>query len=109
MSRYRHSQILLNIVYGLFIFCVAHSRPPLMGSLCKLVAALLLTCLLAFVVVHSGNLCKLVIACLHALPARFFLLAMDWQWNDRSLTPIPIPNRPSLSPLFQRPPPVLSL
>ncbi len=109
MGRYRHSQILLNVAYCLLVCYVADFRPLVIGGLFKLVASLVLACLLAFVVVHSANICRLLIACLHALPVCFFPLAVDRRWAERSQTTIAVPNGPRLSPLFQRPPPILSL
>jgi len=109
MNRYCHSQIFLNVAYFLLIFCLADFRPLVVGGLFKLVASLVLACLLAFVVVHSANIRRLLIACLRALPVCFFPLAVDRRWAEQSRTTIAVPNGPSLSPLFQRPPPVFSL
>lgn len=109
MGRYRCSQIFLNVAYCLLICFVADFRPLVIGGFCKLVASLVLACLLAFVVVHSANICRLLVACLHALPVCFFPLAVDRRWAERSQATVVVPNEPSLSPLFQRPPPILSL
>jgi len=105
----RYNEIFLNVVYCLLVFCVADIRPLVIGGLFKLIASLLLACLLAFVVVHSANICRLVTACLQALPISRFPLAVDRRWVSRSRTTTVIPNEPSLSPLFQRPPPIFSL
>jgi hypothetical protein len=109
MGRYRYSQMLFNAAYYLLALFVLNPRPLLIVGLFKLTAFLVLACLLAFVVVHSANICRMVIACLHALPVCFFPLAVDRRWAERSQTTIAVPNEPSLSPLFQRPPPILSL
>jgi hypothetical protein len=109
MGRYRYSQMFFNAAYYLLALFVLDPRPLLIVGLFKLIAFLVLACLLAFVVVHSANICRLVIACLHALPVSFFPLAVDRRWAERSQTTIAVPNEPSLSPLFQRPPPILSL
>jgi hypothetical protein len=109
MGRCCSSQILLNVAYCLLIFCVVDFRPLVIGGFFKLVASLALAWLLAFVVVHSGNIRRLLIACLDALPVCFFPFAVNRRWAERSQTTIVVPNEPSLSPLFQRPPPILSL
>ncbi len=109
MGRYRQSQILSNVAYCLLIFCVADFRSLVIGGLFKLVASLVLACLLAFVVIHSANIWRLLIACLHSLPVCFLPLAVDRRWAEQSQTTIAVPNEPSLSPLFQRPPPIHSL
>ena len=80
----RYNEIFLNVVYCLLVFCVADLRPLVIGGLFKLIASLLLACLLAFVVVHSANICRLVTACLQALPICRFPLAVDRRWiSDR--------------------------
>lgn len=109
MGRYRSSQIFLNVAYYLLICFVADFRPLVIGGFFKLVASLALACLLAFVVIHSATICRLLIFCLPALPVCFFPLAVYRRWAERSQTTDAVPNGPSLSPLFQRPPPILSL
>lgn len=109
MGRYRHSQMFFNAAYYLLALFVLDPRPLLIVGLFKLIAFLVLACLLAFVVVHSANICKLLMACLHALPVCFFPLAVDRRWAERSQAAFAVPNEPSLSPLFQRPPPIPSL
>jgi len=106
---YRYSQIIVNAVYSLLVFCVLDVRPLLLVGFFKLVAALVLACMLAFVVVHSSNICRLITACLGVLPVSYFPLAVDRRGVEQSQTTVAIPNEPSLSPLFQRPPPILAL
>ena len=108
MRRYRRSQMLRDIAYCFFVFLVVDFRPLVRGSFFKLVASVVLACLLAFVVVHSANICRLVVACLTALPASLFRLAVARRWPEGSQTTIAVPNKPSLSTLFQRPPPTLA-
>jgi len=109
MGRYRYSQMFFSAAYYLLALFVLDPRPLLIVGLFKLIAFLVLACLLAFVVVHSANIRRLVIAWLHALPVCFFPLAVDRRRAERSQTSIAAPNEPSLSPLFQRPPPIFSL
>ena len=107
MGCYRHSQIFLNVAYCLLIFCVADFRPLLIGGFFKLVTSLVLACLLTFIVVHSANIWSLLVASLHALPICFTPWIINSRWQ-RAPTTIAVPSEPSLSALFQRPPPVLS-
>jgi hypothetical protein len=104
----RYHEIFLNVAYCLLVFCVADLRPLLIGGLFKLIASLLLACLLAFVVVHSANICRLVTACFQVFPINRFRLPVDRRWAGRSQSTAVIANEPSLSPLFQRPPPIFS-
>lgn len=109
MGRYRCYQTVLNVAYCLLVFCVADLRPLLIGGVFKLIISLALVCLLAFVVVQLPNMYKLLAAFLRPLPIPVLPLMVDGRRTGRSQTNILIPNEPSLSPLFQRPPPVLSL
>jgi hypothetical protein len=109
MGRYLCSQVFSNVAYFLLCCFVADFRPLVIGGFFKLVASLAFACLLAFVVVHSANICRLLIACLHVLPVCFFPLVVDRRWAERSNTSFVVPNEPSLSPFFQRPPPILSV
>jgi hypothetical protein len=109
MRRDRFSQIFLNVAYYLLISCVAEFRPLIIGGFFKVVASLVLGCLLVFVVVHSPDIYKLVTDCLRPLAIPLFSLVVDPRWADRSQTNIVVTNEPSLSHLFQRPPPIFSL
>jgi hypothetical protein len=109
MGQYRHNHIFWNAAYCVLVFCTVDFRPLLLGGLFKLVVTLAVACLLAFVVVHSASICRAIAACLHALPASHFALTVDRRWAGRLQTTVVVPNEPSLSPLFQRPPPASSL
>jgi hypothetical protein len=108
VGRYRYHQMLLNVAYCVLVFCLADLRPLVIGGLFKLLASLALACILAFVVVHSPNIAKLAAACLRAIPVSLFPLIVDRRWLKRSRTSLVVLNEPSLSPLFQRPPPIFS-
>jgi hypothetical protein len=108
MGRYSRIQIILNIAFSLFIFWVVDSRAPLAGGLSKLIASLALACLLAFVVVHSANICKLLISRLQVVSEFLLPCGFDRRWSGRTQITIAVPDEPSLSPLFQRPPPFLA-
>jgi hypothetical protein len=109
MGRYRYSQVFLNVACCLLVFCVSDLRPLVLGGLFKLIASLALVCLLAFVVVHSANISELVAACFRALPVSLFPIVVERRWARRPPATIVVPDEPSLSPLFQRPPPIFSL
>lgn len=109
MGRYSCCQTFLNVAYCLLVFCVAGFRPLVIGGFFKLVASLVLACLLAFVVVHTPNICKLVAACFRLFPTPFCPLVVDRRWAGRPQTNIAVAYEPTLPPLFQRPPPIFSL
>ncbi len=109
MGCFGYSRLVFNAVHCFMVICVLDVRPILIVGLLKLVSALLLACLLAFVVVHSSNICRLITACLGVLSVSYFPLVVDQRWVEQSHSTIAVLSEPSLSPLFQRPPPVLSL
>lgn len=109
MGCFGYSRLVFNAVHCFIVICVLDARPILIVGLLKLVSALQLACLLAFVVVHSSNICRLITASLGALPVSYFPLVMDRRIVKKSQTKIAVPSEPSLSTLFQRLPPVLSL
>jgi hypothetical protein len=109
MSRYRHNQIFFTFACLVIVRCVADLRLLLIGNLFKLVVSLLLACLLAFVVVDSANIWRLLAAFLSGLTTDFFPWSVARRWTQPSQTTIAVSSEPSLSPLFQRPPPALSL
>jgi hypothetical protein len=109
MSHYRFSQVFLSVAYYLLVSCMLNVRPLVMGGLFKLVASTVLACLLAFVVIHSPDICKLVADFLPSVAIPLFSLVVDRRWVDRSQTKNVVPNEPSLSLFFQRPPPSFSL
>jgi hypothetical protein len=109
MARYRHSLILLNVVCGVLLGLAANLGPTVVIGFFRVVASLALACLLAFVVLHSLTIGRLLIACLQALLVCFFPLAVGAPMGRASKDPYHKFNEPSLRPLFQRPPPFLSL
>jgi len=105
----RHSPAFLNVASCLLVYCLVSFQPTiLVGGFNKLLVSLGLGFLLAFVVTHPRETFKLVAACLQKVPAGLAPLVADRQWKERSPTSCRAPNEPSLTSLFQRPPPVLS-
>jgi hypothetical protein len=107
MDCYRHSRVFLAVACCV-VYCVVDFRPLLIGSVFKLIFTLVLAYLLAFVVVRSASIWRFLIIALPTLPLFFFPQSRDRRWTERSQTTIVVPNEPSLSTLFQRPPPLLS-
>jgi len=109
MARYRCSLMFLNAACCLLLGLVADFGPLVVIGFFKLVVSLALACLLVFVVLHSANICRLLIACLQALPVCFFPLAVESSMGRTTTDSYRRFNELSLRPLFQRPPPLLSL
>ena len=108
MARCRYSLIVLNVVCGILLGLAANFGPTIVIGFFKLVASLALACLLAFVVLHSPTIGRLLIACFHALLVCFFPLAVGTPIGRASKDYHKF-NAPNLRPLFQRPPPFLTL
>jgi len=106
MALHRRIRISFTVTSCLLVLSVAKFPPLLAISLFKLLASLALAYLLAFVVVQRVNIYKLVGACLRTLSIPLCPLLVAWQWIRQSQTALEVPNKPSLSSLFQRPPPI---
>jgi hypothetical protein len=109
MECYRYTRGFLAVAYCLLILGVAELRPILIGGFFKLIASIVLAYLLAFVVTHRTNIFKMLAARLKLSPMSGFSLVANRHWAGRSQKTITVPDPPSLSPLFQRPPPIFSL
>lgn len=109
MDCYRYTRGFLTVAYCLLILSVAEFRPIVIGGLFKLVASIVLVYLLAFVLVHRTNIFKILAAGLKLSPRSDFSLVINRHWAGRLQNTNAVPDPPSLSPLFQRPPPMFSL
>ena len=109
MGHNRYGQTFLNVAFALLIFCVAEFRPVVIGGFFKLITSVVLAYVLAFVLLHRTNLFKILVASLQAFRMSGFPLVADRRRVGRSQTTITVPGAPSLSSLFQRPPPIFSL
>jgi hypothetical protein len=109
MGHNRYGQIFLNVAFCLLIFCVAEFRPVVIGGFFRLITSLVLAYLLAFVLVHPTNLFKILAASLPASRISGFPLVVDRRRVGRSQTTTTVPDAPSLSPVFQRPPPIFAV
>src|SRR5260221_10561905 len=110
MGHSRYPRVFLDVALYLLAYCLVNFQPSfLVGGFSKLLASLVLAYLLAFVVIHPTDAFKRVAACLEALPVALAPLVVERQWIEESNASFAVPNKPSLAPLFQRPPPIFSL
>ena len=109
MGHNRYGQVFLNVAFSLLIFCVAEFRPVVIGGFFKLITSVVLAYLLAFVLVHRTNIFKTLAASLQASQMSGVPLVVDRRRVGRSQTTITVPDPPSRSLLFQRPPPLFAL
>jgi hypothetical protein len=107
MGNHHYGRIFLNVSYYALLVCVLHIRPSLVaGGFGKLLAFLVFFGLLLFVAVHSGEIRRVAVVFFKPLKLPLFSLAVDPSSIARLLTAVALPSKPSLSPLFQRPPPI---
>lgn len=93
--------------FCLFVLCLPHYQSVLSAEIGRTIFAVLLTCLLMFLVVRSTEICRVVTDCLLALVPR---LASSFAQEFRAILfgSLTVPSAPTVSPLFQRPPPLFS-
>jgi hypothetical protein len=105
MGHNGYPPVFLNVAFFLLI----EFRPVVIGGFSKLITSIVLAYLLAFVLVHRTKIFKILASGLQA--SRIFRLPLLVRRRQigRSQTTITVPDAPSLSPLFQRPPPIFSL
>lgn len=109
MECYRYTRGFLTVAYCLLTLALAEYRLILIGGFFKLIASIVLAYLLAFVLVHCTNIFTMLATGLNLSRNPGFSLVVNRRWTGRSQTTIAVPDPPSLSPLFQRPPPLFSL
>jgi hypothetical protein len=109
MECYRYAREFLTLVFYVLILRTAEFRPVVIGGFFKLIAAIVLAYLLAFVLVHRTNIFTMLAAGLKVSPMSGFSLVVDRGWARQSQATIAVPDPLGLSPLFQRPPPIFFL
>ncbi len=107
MIRQRYRLTILLVSLYLLAVRLPYFRPVIAG-LGKTIWFVLFACLLMFLVVRSADICRSLTACLQALQLSLFPHIPDLEPIRQSSIPLLLPKEPSLSPLFQRPPPIFS-
>jgi hypothetical protein len=106
--RQRHRQTVLFVSFYLLAVSLRHCLSFVFAGLGKTICFVLFACLLMFLVVRSADICRSLTACLQALQLALFPLIPDLKRTRRSSISLVVPKEPSLSPFFQRPPPIFS-
>jgi hypothetical protein len=92
-------------MFCLLVLCLPYYQSLLFAGLGRTICLLLLTCILMFLVVRSTDFCQALAACLSVLPSFWPAPVCDPGIAAIVSDFVPVPRAPSLSPLFQRPPP----
>ena len=94
--------------FCLLVLCLPYYQSLLLAGISGMLSALLLTCLLIFVVIGSPTLYRTVVGHLKSFPLSWIAqvpsLAVSWI----SVPSHAVVQGPSLAPSFQRPPPIFS-
>lgn len=110
MGRYDYRQAFKNVSFCLFAVLLPHFGPTLViGGVGKLVVFLVLAGLLVFVLTHSADIRKVIASCLQWLPISLFAPTPKRAYIRQSPAELVVPREPSLTSIFQRPPPFLAL
>jgi hypothetical protein len=107
MGHQRYTQAFLNVGFYLLVYCSLNYHPTfVVGGFGRLLAFLVFASLLLFVVVHSAAIRRVAVAFFEALRLPLFCLLVDPGCIERPLTATAVPKKATLSPLFQRSPPI---
>jgi hypothetical protein len=93
--------------FCLFVLCLPHFQSLLLAGIGRFTFVVLLACLLMFLVVRSTDICRAVADCLIAFVSS---LAPSFTPDFRAIlfVSFTVPSAPTITPLFQRPPPLFS-
>jgi hypothetical protein len=108
MEQQRHREAAMDIVlYALPVYLPFY-QALLMGGIARAMLLLLLAVLLMFLVRYSVDLYRSIALCRRTLPSQWLAPAPCLGFRQLSFASLAVPSAPSLSPLFQRPPPIFS-
>ncbi len=79
-----------------------------MAGIGRAIVLLLLTLLLMFLVANSADIARAFTAFMKRLPSSWVAPAPSFELRELSFASLYVAATPSLSPLFQRPPPIFS-
>ncbi len=102
-----YSQSAAEAVFSLFALCLPHYRSVLLDGVGRTILLALLACLLMFLVVRSTEICRIVADCVIAFVS-WLLPSLALEFRAIQFVWLNVPCAPTLSPLFQRPPPLFS-
>lgn len=102
-----YRQCAAEAAFLLFAFWLPHFQSLIFAGIGRTIVALLLAYLLIFLVANSADICRVLTSCLLAIRSCDFRLSCE-EFRAITFASPREQNAPSLSPLFQRPPPLCS-
>lgn len=94
--------------FYLLVLCLPYYQSLLLAGVTGSIYFLLIACLLMFVVASSPRAYRTIVTCLKALVLSGFTPAQDRSARWVSVPSSTVACGPSLTPIFQRPPPIFS-
>jgi hypothetical protein len=94
--------------FYVLVLCLPCYQALLFEGLGRTILVLLLACLFMFLVVRSADVCRLITACLIAFPSSWLAPVRKQELRSSRIASVAVPDAPSLTALFQRPPPIFS-
>lgn len=95
-------------LFWLFTLCIPHLQTLLFAGITGLLSTLLLTLLLCFLIARSPAIVRILATRFKHLPATWLALFTDRRDHSRATHLLITASGPSLTPGFQRPPPLSS-
>lgn len=102
-----YGQSAAEAAFCLFALCLPHYQTLLFEEVGRMIFIALLACALMFLVVRSSEICRVVGDCLVAL-LLWQAPSLTQKFRAILLVSQSVPSAPTVSPLFQRPPPLFS-
>ena len=94
-------------LYALPVY-LAFYEALLVAGLGRAIVFLILAVLLMFLVAYRADIERAFAACLRVLPSAWLAPAPRFGFRELSFASLSVPSGPSLSALFQHPPPIFS-
>ncbi len=108
MNRRGSREVAMDLfLYALPVY-LAFYQALVIGGLGRAILFLILAVLLMFLVACRSDIERALAACLSALPSAWLAPVPRFGFRELSFVSLSIPSAPTLSALFQRPPPIFS-
>jgi hypothetical protein len=108
MNRQDYNEAVRDVFLYMLPVYLAFYQALLVAGTGRTIVFVLLTILLMFLVANRAEIGRALRTCLKALPSSWIAPAPKIHFRELAFATLSVPTAPSLSPLFQRPPPIFS-